>query len=81
MGNKRPPILVILLVVIIAGAGILYKTLGSRYAPDQLAVERLPHPPPHRKARTPPRKRRTRPPRNPLRRRRISRPMTPRATR
>ena len=44
MGNKKTAILVILLVVIIAGAGILYKTLGSRYAPDQLTVEETPAP-------------------------------------
>ena len=42
MRNKKTAILVILLVVIIAGAGILYKTLGSRYAPDQLTVEETP---------------------------------------
>ena len=44
MGNKKTAILVILLVVIIAGAGILYKTLGSQYAPDQLTVEETPAP-------------------------------------
>ena len=44
MGNKKTAILVILLVVIIAGAGILYKTLGSQYAPDQLTVEEPPAP-------------------------------------
>ena len=45
--NKKVMIiagLVVLLVVLIAGAGILYKTLGSRYAPDQLAVEETPVP-------------------------------------
>ena len=31
MRNKSTIILVVLLVVLIAGAGILYKTLGSRY--------------------------------------------------
>ena len=44
MRNKWTGILVILLVVVIVGAGILYKTLGSRYAPDQLAVEETPAP-------------------------------------
>ena len=44
MRNKSTVILVVLLVVLIAGAGILYKTLGSRYAPDQLAVEETPVP-------------------------------------
>ena len=44
MRNKKTAILVILLVVIIAGAGILYKTLGSQYAPDQLTVEETPAP-------------------------------------
>lgn len=44
MRNKLTAVLVVLLVVLIAGAGILYKTLGSRYAPDQLAVEETPVP-------------------------------------
>ena len=44
MRNKSTALLVVLLVVLIAGAGILYKTLGSRYAPDQLAVEETPVP-------------------------------------
>ena len=44
MRNKSTIILVVLLVVLIAGAGILYKTLGSRYEPDQLAVEDTPVP-------------------------------------
>lgn len=44
MRNKSTGILVVLLVVLIVGAGVLYKTLGSRYAPDQLAVEATPVP-------------------------------------
>lgn len=44
MRNKSTVLLVVLLVVLIAGAGILYKNLGSRYAPDQLAVEETPVP-------------------------------------
>ncbi|EFB77438.1 TlpA family protein disulfide reductase [Subdoligranulum variabile] len=44
MRNKVTGILVALLVVLIVGAGILYKTLGSRYAPNQLAVEATPVP-------------------------------------
>lgn len=44
MRNKLTLILVVVLVLLIAGAGILYKTLGSRYAPDQLTVEATPAP-------------------------------------
>lgn len=44
MRNKGTWILILVFVVLLAGAGILYKTLGSRYAPDQLAVEATPVP-------------------------------------
>lgn len=42
--KKGTWILVLVLVVLIGGAGILYKVLGSSYAPDQLTVEATPVP-------------------------------------
>lgn len=45
MHNKKTTwILAAVLVVLIVGAGILYKTLGSTYGPNQLAVEATPVP-------------------------------------
>lgn len=46
MRNKMTVILVVVLVVLIAGAGVLYRNLGSRFAPDQLTVEATPTPQP-----------------------------------
>lgn len=37
-------LLILVLVVVIGGAGLLYSKLGSAYAPDQLAVEATPVP-------------------------------------
>ena len=44
MNNKKTLLLALVLVVVLGVAGILYKTLGSRYAPQQLAVEATPVP-------------------------------------
>ena len=44
MRSKATWILILVLVVVIGGAGVLYKTLGSRYTPDQLTVEATPAP-------------------------------------
>lgn len=44
MRNKLTVILVLIFILVLVGAGALYKTLGSRYAPDQLAVEDTPVP-------------------------------------
>lgn len=44
MRNRITWLLVLILVILIAGAGILYKNLGSRYAPQQLAAEETPVP-------------------------------------
>lgn len=44
MQKRMTWLLILVLVVVIGGAGLLYSKLGSAYAPDQLAVEATPVP-------------------------------------
>lgn len=44
MQKRMTWLLILVLVVVIGGAGLLYSKLGSAYAPDQLAVEPTPVP-------------------------------------
>lgn len=44
MQKRMTWLLILVLVVVIGGAGLLYSKLGSTYAPDQLAVEATPVP-------------------------------------